>query len=251
MEEAVFASMSKAEQVAQLLLNQIIKADLKPGTSFGTEADLLQKYRVSRPTLRESLRILESQGVLSLRPGPGGGIIVNKPSIDFLAHALSVYLRLNDVPFIAVVHAREAIEPALAREAALKGTDEDFKEMAASIARMEAIKKDQTAFIEENRVFHSVIARAAANPVLAAFWSTISILASGESHGVRYSARNQAHVVAAHGRILEACEKRDGETAAKVMAEHVQELEALLRARYRELLDEPTRIASRPSRKVI
>ncbi|MCF8482439.1 MAG: FCD domain-containing protein [Rhodospirillum sp.] len=242
--------MSKSEQVAQLLLAQIIDTGIKPGTSFGTEASLLERYRVSRPTLRESLRILESHGVLSLRPGPRGGIIINKPSVDFLAHTLSVYLRLNDVPFIAVVHAREAIEPALAREAARNGTDEHFREMGDSIARMAAIRNDQKTFIEENRVFHGLIAKAAANPVLAAFWSTISILASGEGHGVRYSARNQAHVVDAHRRILEACQARDEEAAAAVMGEHVRELEALLRARYQELLDEPTRIASRPSRKI-
>ena len=54
---------SKAEHVAQQLLDRIISADLSPGSSFGTEAELLEQFNVSRPTLRESLRILESQGV--------------------------------------------------------------------------------------------------------------------------------------------------------------------------------------------
>ena len=70
---------NKAEYVAQRLLDRIITANLDPGSSFGTEADLLQQFDVSRPTLRESLRILEAQGVLELRPGPRGGIIVTKP----------------------------------------------------------------------------------------------------------------------------------------------------------------------------
>ena len=97
----------------------------RPGQQLGTEADLLQQFDVSRPTLRESLRILEAQGVVELRPGPRGGILVSKPGMDMLAHGLSVYLRLHDVPFIAVLQAREVIEPALAAAVAANATEED------------------------------------------------------------------------------------------------------------------------------
>src|SRR5262245_58628482 len=93
---------SKAAEVAQHLLDQIVASGLKPGSSFGTEASLLEQFNVSRPTMRESLRILESQGVLDLRPGPGGGIIVRKPSQEMLQHVFSVFLCLNEVPFIDV-----------------------------------------------------------------------------------------------------------------------------------------------------
>jgi DNA-binding FadR family transcriptional regulator len=235
---------SKAEHVAQHLLDRIITAGLTPGSSFGTESDLLKQFGVSRPTLRESLRILESQGVLELRPGPGGGIVVKKPSIDILAHGLSVFLRLHDVPFIAVLKAREAIEPALAAEAALNGTEEDFIQLERSIERMREIK-DQQAFIEENRIFHSIIARASGNKVLETFWSTISILATGEHHGVRYSVGNQQHVIEAHESILEACRKRDSKAAAAKMEAHVTELEHLVRKRYQNLLAQPTSVVAR------
>ena len=202
---------------------------------------------MSRPTLRESLRILESQGVLELRPGPRGGIIVRKPGTDVLAHGLSVFLRLHEVPFIAVLKAREVIEPALAAEAAVNGTEEDFNELAASIERMKSIK-DEAQFIEENRIFHSVIARASGNKVLEAFWSMISILATGERHGVRYSIGNQQHVIEAHKRILRACRRRDGKVAAAEIEAHVGELEHLVRKRYQHLLKQPTSVVSRGRR---
>lgn len=239
---------SKAEHVAQQLLDKIIEAELAPGSSFGTEADLLQQFDVSRPTLRESLRILESQGVLELRPGPGGGIIVCKPTIDILGHVLSVFLRLHDIPLIAVLKAREVIEPALAAEAAINGTEQDFVELELSIARMEGIK-DEAAFIEENRVFHSIIARASGNQVLEAFWSTISILATGEHHGVRFTVGNQKHVIEAHTAILAACRARDPKGAAAKMDVHVTALEHLVRKRYQHLLTQPTSIVARPSRR--
>ena len=239
---------SKAEHVAQQLLDRIITAGLAPGSSFGTEADLLKLFNVSRPTLRESLRILKSQGVLELRPGPRGGIMVKKPSIDILAHGLSVFLRLHDVPFIAVLKAREVIEPALASEAAINGTEEDFDQLEQSIERMKEIK-DQQAFIDENRVFHSIIARASGNKVMEAFWSTISILAHGEHHGVRYSSGNQQHVIEAHKAILKAFRKRDSKAAAATMEAHVTELEHLVRKRYQNLLTQPTSIVARAGRR--
>lgn len=252
MNRAASMHRSKAEYVAQQLLERIIAAKLKPGASFATEAELLSQFKVSRPTLRESLKLLESQGVLDRRPGPGGGILVGRPSIDLLAHSLSVFLRLHEVPFVTVIKAREVIEPALAYEAAVNGTEEDFAELERSIERMKVLdaQNDQQAFLEENRVFHSVIARASGNKVLEVFWNAISILAAGEHHGIRYSVGNQAHVAKAHQRILDACRRRDGHAAAAAMESHVADLENLVRARYQHLLKYPTSVVERPGRAI-
>lgn len=225
-------SMSKTQQVARMLLNLIIQSDLKPGSSFGTEAEILERMNVSRPTLREGLRILESQGVLSLRPGPGGGIIVAKPNVEVIAHAMSVYLRLNDVPFVEILKARMTIEPALVRGAAMHGTDAHFDEMEATIRVMEAPGCTDQSIYDENRKFHSVIARASANPVVEVFWATISILASGEADQIKYSRKNRAHIIAAHRQILEACRRRDPDAAEQAMSDHLGELDDLLRSRF-------------------
>lgn len=243
-------TMNKSEQVARLLLDRIIESDLRPGSTIGTEAELLDLFRVSRPTLRESLRILESQGLLTLRPGPKGGILVAKPSIDVLAHTLSVLLRVNNVPFSEILRARMAIEPALVRDAALHGTEADFSEMELTIKRLEAAGDDGQAIYRENREFHNIIARAARNPVLEVFWSTIRILASGEGTGLRYSARNRAHIISSHKRILAALRQRNPQEAEKHITEHLGELEDLLKIRHKEQLGKPARIAFRPSANV-
>jgi DNA-binding FadR family transcriptional regulator len=232
---------NKSEQVADSLMSRIIDEGLKAGDMLGTEAELLNAHAVSRPTLRESLRILEAQGVIALRPGPGGGVAVGRPSIDTLAHALSVFLYLQSVPFGAVLKAREVIEPTLAHEAALHGTESEFEEMGRSIERMRAAV-NQDAFVKENRTFHEIIARASRNRVLESFWAAISLLASGEQHGISYSFGNRAHVVKAHEGILRACREHDASTAAARMAAHVLELEHLVRRRYQSALIEPTRM---------
>lgn len=148
------------------------------------------------------------------------------------------------MPFINVLRARLIIEPALAREAALNGSDLDFAELEASIERMRApTAVDQAAFVEENRQFHHVIARASANPVLEVFWSSISIVASGEHHGIKYTFGNRQHVIEAHERILSACRARDGEAAANEMRSHVAALEHLVASRYRHLVKKATKVA--------
>jgi GntR family transcriptional repressor for pyruvate dehydrogenase complex len=240
------AFLSKSQQVAQELLARIADANVDVGDTFATEATLLQEFKVSRPTLREAVRILESQGILEQRPGPGGGIIIRRPSLDMVAHSLSIFLRFNGVPFSAVLTSREVIEPALAAEAAVQATQKDLDEMASSIERMAAQGDDQEAFVAENRIFHSIVARASGNKVLETFWGTISLLASGEYHGVRYSFGNRQHVIAAHREILAACRKRDSGAAALAMAKHVGELEHLVRDRYQHLLGKPTRVRVNP-----
>ncbi|MDN5842372.1 MAG: FadR family transcriptional regulator [Alcaligenaceae bacterium] len=234
--------MNKTGQVARMLLNRIIESKLQPGSSFGTEAELLEQMNVSRPTLREGLRILEAQGVLALRPGPRGGIIVAKPSVDVIAHTISVYLRLNNVPFVEILNSRVTIEPVLVRGAAVNGTDEHFDEMERTIQAMEAPGCTDQRIYDENRKFHSAIARASANPVLEIFWDAISIMASGEAADIRYSARNRSYIISAHRRILQACRRRDPDAAADAMRDHLGELDDLLRKRYTGRLTKPTRI---------
>ena len=228
--------LSKAQQVAQELLTRIAESKLEPGATFATEAELLRQFDVSRPTLREGIGILEAQGVLEKRPGPGGGLVIARPSLDMLAQGLSIFLRFNDVPFVTVLQAREVIEPALAAEAAEQGSEQEFGAMAESIERMQTQGDDQAAFIAENRVFHGIVARASGNKVLETFWGAISLLAHGEHHGMRYTIGNRQHVIAAHQRILDACRRRNSRAAAQAMAEHVAELEHLVRDRYQHLL---------------
>jgi DNA-binding FadR family transcriptional regulator len=236
--------LGKSQHIARRLLAQLAEADLDEGETFSTEARLLEQFGVSRPTLREAVRIVESLGVLEQRPGPGGGLVARRPSLDTLTHGLSVYLRFNNVAFASVLQARELIEPALAAEAARQGSEADFRDMEASIERMGHLGEDQSAFVAENRTFHSLVARAGGNKVLEAFWGSISLLADGEHHGVRYSFGNRQHVLSAHRQILDACRRRDPAGAASAMAGHVGELEHLVRDRYRHLLGKPTGVRS-------
>ncbi|MDR5760560.1 FCD domain-containing protein [Caballeronia sp. LZ035] len=244
------AYRGKSQVIALDILHRIAESSLAPGATFATESDLLEDYAVSRPTLRESLRILESQGVLMQKPGPGGGLMVQKPTLDTFARNLSIFLRFHEVPFVDVLHAREAIEPALAAQAAAHGCKADFDALAQSIERMRSGCTSNQAFVAENRLFHGAIAHASGDTVLETFWGAISLLADGELHGVRYTEANREHVIVAHTAILDALRERDAARAAAAMSEHVGELEHLVRHHYEHMFKGVTRLHHQGFRRI-
>ena len=98
--------LSKAEQVAKQLFEKITESNLEPGQTVGTEAVLMEAFNVSRPTLREGIRILETRGIVRQRPGPGGGIVVQRPSLETLAMSFSAVSpcgSINAKPFPAYI----------------------------------------------------------------------------------------------------------------------------------------------------
>ena len=91
---------------------------------------MLEEYQVGRGTLRESLRFLELQGIMSLKPGPGGGPVVERPEATSLATSLMLLLQFTDAQYRVVAEARVALEPTMARLAAERMTPESLAELS-------------------------------------------------------------------------------------------------------------------------
>ncbi|WP_323038377.1 FadR/GntR family transcriptional regulator [Gemmobacter sp.] len=240
---------SKAEYVAQRLLDRIVTQNLQPGSPLGTEAEILQQFDVSRPTFRESLRILEAQGVLELRPGPKGGIIVAMPGTDILAHGLSVHLRMHDIPFVAVLRARSVMEPALAAEAAEHGNSTEFEELQRCVARMGRATSAED-FLDDCRSFHAQIAQASHNLVMTIFASTVSIIAAAEMSGIDLPAPVRSRFMAEYQAIVDACRQRDSERAARKMKDLVCEFETMVQKRNQHNPERATMIVEREGRRL-
>ena len=128
---------------------------------------MLEQYGVARGTLREALRFLEIQGVITIKTGPGGGPMVARPESRHLASTIAMMLQLTHTSFRSVLEARAVLEPALARRAAERITDESLKTLHDSLDAMREHIDDVDFFLAENERFHALVAEAAGNQVFA------------------------------------------------------------------------------------
>ena len=100
--------------VAERLRAQIANGELQPGDRLPPEAELLKEFGVSRPTLREALRVLESETLIQLGRGARSGAIILAPSIEMAAQYGSLYLATHDTTLGQIHQVRMLLEPPLA-----------------------------------------------------------------------------------------------------------------------------------------
>jgi DNA-binding FadR family transcriptional regulator len=230
-----------ARLLAQRIVDEIVDADLEPGTPLLAEAEMMKKYRIARGTLRETLRFLEIQGVLSIKTGPGGGAVVAEPGSRALASTLGLLLQLSRASYRCVVEARLALEPVLARMAAAQRGAEDVEVMAASVDAMKASIDDEREFLAQNEMFHLHIARAAGNPVLFHMAASLARIEDGSALGMDYARDTRGPIVAHHRRILAAIEAGDPDMAEAAMRLHLGAFAKYAIASYGAVLDRPLR----------
>src|SRR5919204_1845603 len=87
----------KPQQIADELRAMIVGGQLKEGESLGREPDLVERFGVSRPSLREALRILEAEGLITVVRGVYGGVVVHQPDRRMTARTASLVLRARNV----------------------------------------------------------------------------------------------------------------------------------------------------------
>jgi len=100
-----------AEVVAQAIRNQIVRGDIAEGAALPSEAELMVHFGVSRPSLREAFRILESEKLITVRRGSRGGARATRPDVSVAARYLALLMQFDGVLLSDVFEARAMIEP--------------------------------------------------------------------------------------------------------------------------------------------
>ncbi len=223
--------IQKASDVLASRLRQLIlSGDFKPGDSLPNERELVAQSGLGRSSIREALRVLASEGLISTKGGRGGGSVVTLPDRDSIRRPVELFIRTNDVSFDSLLDCRIAVEPTLARLAAINRTGEEGETLQALQADFASKVNDLDAYRRINLEWHLAIARASGNPPLIALMEAISspILASSRpSYSTTEKIRRQT--VKIHGRIQTAIMERDGEAAFNLMAQHVGAFQKLAR----------------------
>ena len=121
--------------VAEHVRSQIARGELTPGDTLTLEADLLKQFQVSRPTLREALRVLESEGLIELGRGARKGATVLGPSINTVAKYGALYLATQGTTIGEVHQVRTLIEPSMVAVLAAKPSKECVRALTACADR--------------------------------------------------------------------------------------------------------------------
>ena len=161
------SALGKPKQIADELRGLIITSRLDEGDLLGTEADLIDRFDVSRPSLREALRILEADGLISIVRGSLGGVVVHRPDERMTARAAAVVLQSRSVALADVFDASAVIEPAAARMVATsRGHQHAASQLREVIIEQKRTVNDPVACTNAMIRFHSLIVNLAGNQTL-------------------------------------------------------------------------------------
>lgn len=203
----------RAETLAAAIGDEIAVGGWAPGSVFGTEPALLERYRVSRAVFREAVRLLEYHSVAHMRRGPGGGLIVARPRAEASIDTIALYLQYRKPSREDLRCVRDAIEiDNVAR--VVKRCKESTEFDAAAFAHDTA---------DEER-FHLGLAQLAGNALLDLFLRIIIELFRRHWSSTGQSRPTPADVAAvehAHLRILQAIEAGDDSLARYRVRRHL------------------------------
>lgn len=194
-----------ATQIVGQLRQMIYDGDLEPGSRL-TEEELSQHFGVSRTPLREALKLLTSEGLITIEPNRGATVT-----------QLSVAEIAETFPVMGVLEA-------LAGElAAVHADDDDLAELRTihdEIVRQYR-KKDLKAYFTANQMFHERLVTAAHNQTLATHYHQLAGRVRRARYRANLSAKRWKQSVAEHQQIIAALEARDGATLAQVLRAHI------------------------------
>jgi DNA-binding FadR family transcriptional regulator len=232
-----------ADLIAQRVIDEIVEHDLPPGAMLPAEKDMLERYGVGRGTLREALRHLELQGVLTMRPGPGGGPMVASPGAEHLASSVTLLLTLSRTPFREVVDVAVALAPTLAQLAAEQADADDIAALRAGLAELTLRLKarDGEGFMRAHQRFQALLATATGNGLLGMLHGALQNIISGSDTGVTYSHPQMRATLTTHRATVDAVEDHDGERARAVVDEHMEAWRRMLARQHPDALDRPVR----------
>lgn len=213
-----------ADVLAGILREKILTGEMPEGADFPSERELGVQSGLSRASVREALRILEGEGLISTRLGRSGGSAVIRPSSAAIERSVGIFIRGQGIRLEAVLEARAVIEPSSARLAALHHTDTDLVEIEKCQTRLEQASAagDIDAYVRANLDWHVQVVRAGHNELLMAFISAVShsVYVATDLDGYN-SVEVRNAVIQAHRRVTEAIRDRDGDAAERRMQRHV------------------------------
>jgi GntR family transcriptional regulator, transcriptional repressor for pyruvate dehydrogenase complex len=195
---------------------------MEPGERLGTKEQLRGGFGVAVATFNEALRMLESRGVVDLRPGPGGGVFVAAPpALVRLGHKM-LALDGESASVAGGLAVRDALEPLVALEALTHHTAADIVELRRLAVEMAGCA-DAADYLRVNWALHRRLVRISPNPLLVEIYLGLLDLAEEHLRGVRVEpGMSIMDGVAVHAALVEAIGARDRSALAAAVRDHAR-----------------------------
>lgn len=220
-----------AEQVADQLRRRILSGELADGSILPKEDELLREFPVSKPSLREAMRILEAEGLLRVRRGKLGGAVVRRPTAANVAYTIGLVLGSQEVGLSDVGRALLRVEPACAALCAER-TDRE----RAVVPALRALHDEAVAVVEDlalvtaaSRRYHEALVANCGNQTMIILAGALEMLWS--AHETSWSSRvadgsivplaERLAVLEDHRQVIDAIAAGDGRRAHDLSAAHL------------------------------
>jgi GntR family transcriptional repressor for pyruvate dehydrogenase complex len=217
---------SLAQKVTDELQRLMLTGKLKEGEKLPSERELCELFGVSRTVVREAIRILQTKGLLEVRPGIGS--IVRSPSSSQVIEGLSLLIQSKangaDISLEAVCEVRSLLEVEIAKMAAERATHEDIQEIQKIVDDLETQVNLPAKFYERAVDFHRSLALATHNPLLVILFDAIQELVLGMRQTLVPEPIAPQAALRSFRHILEQVRTRNAEGAAQAIEQHLYQI---------------------------
>jgi DNA-binding FadR family transcriptional regulator len=215
-------------EIVSQIERAIFTGELKAGDRLESERELAERFKVSRITVRDALRVLEARGLVHVKVGASGGAFVTETNADQVAESISTMILLRRMTLSGLAEARTVVETATSELAAERADVGAIARIALSVDHGRSVVREQTPHTEASMAFHVAVADAAGNELLAATVSAYRDLLIQTLQDMR-DVRSAKATQKAHEEILDAIRSHDPEAARSLMLAHLQDFEKRLR----------------------
>jgi len=210
-----------AEVVALEIVRDIVAQNLERGDPLTSEIEMQANYQVSRSSLREAMRLLEVQGLIMIRPGPGASTTVGHAHPSNLARTVMLYLHLDGATYWHLLEAWIETAPLLAKCAALNPDRARVRTLLEPFLLRPGLG-GQDILASAGVAFHDTVALLAGNPVLRLLLNAIDQIVTEYSVDVMQRHVLSSELASEHHTLAEAIMVGDGDLAAALMQRHIQ-----------------------------
>ncbi|MEK6653851.1 MAG: FadR/GntR family transcriptional regulator [Thermodesulfobacteriota bacterium] len=217
------------EDIVQQVLVLIEEGKLKRGDQLPSERELTEAFKVSRTTVREAIRTLESMKLLQSRQGNGTYVLVSSEEALIQPLAAALFNKKDDIRDIFYI--RKIIEPHVAELAAENATPQEIEEMERILRKQEECIGHRENIIETNSAFHNLIVKATKNRVMERLIVVlIDLLKKSREKSLMEDENDERakRSLEGHHRVLYAIKNGDGDAARKSMLQHLEDIEGII-----------------------